>query len=499
MPYRMSALEQISTNTINKENVMKKLMHIVLIFCSLGFINPMVQAMDLANGNAAIEVVIPSAVPAIFEVSPSGGDASLVLRFTTIITNAWYDSTAPYHPTAVGVYSNLGRRPASESADNTNINIALLYASFRAMNSLFPARAEDWRNMLLSVGLDPDDEGTDPATAVGLGNLAGAAIVAFREHDGMNQLGDEGMQLYHQTPYADYLGFEPSNTAYRLYNPSKWQPAIVSDRTGIFRVQQFVTPQWRVVTPYSYKNPKKFRAPFPIDSQVWNFQAYVKQANEVLDASANLSDEQKMLSELFDNKIFSLGFSAVFAAQSQGLSLLEFIQLDFLTNLAAFDTGIAIWNEKHRYNAVRPFSAIEFIYRDNPVTAWGGPGQGTVSDLPASQWTSYLPVADHPEYPSASASFCAAHAESARLFLGSDNLNYSVPTPQGSSVIEPGITPAQDITLHFPTWTDLEQKCGVSRVWAGVHFHPSVPAGQDIGHRIGKRAYRFLSKKINGQ
>jgi hypothetical protein len=42
---------------------------------------------DWDSGNAAIEVVIPAAIPAIFTaVKPS--DAPLVLRFTTMLTNA---------------------------------------------------------------------------------------------------------------------------------------------------------------------------------------------------------------------------------------------------------------------------------------------------------------------------------------------------------------------------------------------------------------------------
>lgn len=457
-----------------------------------------VRAVDLDNGNAAVEVVIPTVVPAIFEVSPSGGDATLVLRFTTLITNAWYDATTPYHPTAVGVYSTLGRRPAEESQTNHNLNVALLYASYRVMNSLFPSRRNEWRNMLLAEGLDPDDNSTDLTTPVGIGNVAGEAVVDAREHDGMNQLGDEGNQLYHRQPYADYLGFEPANTAYELRDPSKWQPAIVSEGRGIFRVQQFVTPQLRVTTPYSYRNPNRFRAPFPYASQIWNYRDYVNQAREVLAASANMTDEQKATAELFDNKIFGLGFSAVFAAQSRGLSLAEFIQYDFLTNIAAFDTAIAVWNEKHRYNAVRPFSAIAYLYRNRSVTAWGGPGEGTVDDLPGNQWKSYLNVADHPEYPSGSASFCAAHAEASRLFLGSDELGYAVPIAQGSSRVEPGVTPATDMELYFPTWSDLEEKCGQSRLWSGVHFPASIPAGQEMGREIGRTAHRFLMKKLKG-
>lgn len=80
-------------------------------------------AIDLDTDNAATQVVIPNAVAGIFDVSPTAGDASLVLRFTTMITNGWFDAIAPYHETAVGVYSDLGRRPQSENT-NRNLNIA---------------------------------------------------------------------------------------------------------------------------------------------------------------------------------------------------------------------------------------------------------------------------------------------------------------------------------------------------------------------------------------
>jgi len=51
---------------------------------------PASAAFDLDTGNAPIEVVIPTVAPIIFmDVSPSGGDATLVLRVTTVITNSW--------------------------------------------------------------------------------------------------------------------------------------------------------------------------------------------------------------------------------------------------------------------------------------------------------------------------------------------------------------------------------------------------------------------------
>jgi uncharacterized protein DUF6851/vanadium-dependent haloperoxidase-like protein len=457
-------------------------------------------AFDFDSGNAAIEVVIPTVIPAILaSVSGGAGDASLVLRITTIITHAWFDAIAPYHTSALGVSSRLGRRPAGEGATNRNKNIALIYASYRVLNSLLPRHAADWRSMLESVGLDPDDGHIGTTDAIGIGNAAGNAVVAAREHDGMNQLGDEGGRRYNRRPYDDYTGYAPVNTAYTLRDPSRWQPNIVSRGNGLFQVQQFVTPQWRLTRPYSYDNPNRFHTPEPHDSNPHHRQAYRQQVDEVLAVSAGLTDHQKATAELFDNKLRSLGFSALFIAVSRGFTLDQFVHYDFLTNVAAFDGGIATWNEKVRHDAVRPFSAIRYVYGDRPVTAWGGPGMGTVSDIPASEWRSYLGTADHPEYPSGSACFCGAHAQASRRFLGSDNFGWSVPIPQGSSSIEPGITPATDIVLGpWNTFTEFEEACGRSRLWGGVHFPASLEAGRELCRPIGDLAYEFVKKHIDG-
>jgi len=453
-------------------------------------------AFDFDNGNAPIEVVIPSVVPIIFQsVSPS--DASLVLRYTTLITNSWFDAIAPYHQTAVGVNSKLGRRPPHERT-NRNKNVAILYASFRVLNSLFPQASANWRNMLTGAGLNPDDNSTNKQTAVGIGNSAGNSVVLFREHDGMNQLGDEGGRLFNRQPYRDYTGYKPVNTAYEILDPSRWQPNFVTRGTGLFSIQQFVTPQWAITVPYSYNSPNSFVAPVPVKSNVQNLGAYKQQTDEVLNASANLTDVQMMTAELFNDKIRSLGFSALFISQTRNFTIDQFVHYDFLTNLAAFDGGIATWANKYRYDAVRPFTAVHYLYSNTTVTAWGGPGKGTVV-MPGSEWTSYLGTADHPEYPSGSACFCAAHAQTSRRFLGSDNFGWSVPAPKGSSVVEPGVTPASDIVIGpFATFTEFENICGLSRFWGGVHFLSSLSAGRDICRPIGDLAYEFVQKHIGG-
>ncbi len=460
------------------------------------------QSFDFNAGNAPIEVIIPTAVPLIqSSISSTGSDATIILRITTLATNAWFDAIAPYHPTAVGVYSRLGRRPASEGATNRARNIAILYATLRIFNSLMPQHTAQWRDMLMSLGLNPDDTREDTITPVGIGNKAGNAVLRARIRDGMNQLGDEGGRTYNRRPYADYLGYRPVNTADVIHDPSRWQPDIRTSGNGLFLAQQFVTPQMGITDPYSYRNPNQFRIPPPTDSDfARNPGRYRAQADDMLAVSAGLTDQQKLMAEHFNNKFASLGGAAVFISLSRGFTLEQFVIYDFLTNVAAFDAAIAGWSEKLRYDAVRPFTAIRFLYRNRRVTAWGGPGRGTVNDITGSEWRAYLNTADHPEYPSGSAMFCAAHAQASRRFLGSDTLGHSVPIAQGASVVEPGVTPATDIVLGpWETFTEWENECRLSRVWGGVHFRPAGVEGAAVARRIGDRAFEFVRTHVQGR
>lgn len=465
---------------------------------SSGYAAARTAGFDFDRGNAAIELVIPTATAKLLTtIGP--GDATIFLRVATMLNNGWFDAIAPYHPTAVGVSSQLGRRPASERASNRQRNVALLHASHHVLNSVLPRFRAEWRTMLTAVGLSPDDTSADLTTPVGIGNTAGRAVVASRERDGMNQLGDADGRRYNRQPYADTTGYQPVNTPGVLRDPSRWQPGLVTDGGGIFRAQEFVTPQYGRTRPYTHRTPAEFSVPPPVDSDArHNPRGYRRQADEVLAVSAELNDRRKLIAEHFDNKE-NLARSVVYLAEARHLGLDEFVHLEFLTNLAAFDVGIAVWHHKRLHDAVRPFSAIRYLYGDRRITAWGGPGQGRVTDITGAEWRSYLNTADHPEYPSGSASFCAAHAVAARLFTGTDELGHTVTIAQGASVVEPGVTPARDTTLTWHTWTKWAAECGQSRLWGGVHFQDSIVAGQMLGGQIGERAYRFVTAHINGR
>jgi hypothetical protein len=126
------------------------------------------------------------------------------------------------------------------------------------------------------------------------------------------------------------------------------------------------------------------------------------------------------VSKHFDDKFRSLPSTVFHIAEARRYSLDQFVFHDFLTQMAVFDAGIAAWFFKLRYDAVRPFSAIRFLYGDRRLSAWGGPGRGTATDITGAEWRSYVNTADHPEYPSATASFCSAHGQASRRFTATD-------------------------------------------------------------------------------
>lgn len=434
------------------------------------------------------------------------GDTTIYVWITLLFQMSWFDALAPYHPTAVGVYSRIERRPAAESATNRGKNIAGMYASYQVVKAVFEERAPVLRMAMTALGLDPDDESEDPATPVGIGNIAGKAVVAARRDDGMNHRGDKG-RTYNGRPYADYTGYRPVNTAYELTDPSRWQPALGPHQRragggpgdkGIFAVQQFITPQMRLVKPVTFQDPSSFELAAADHTGHADAAAYKHAVDQVLQASAALTDEQKVKAEFFEYSPVSLTWAPRAAALAHDLDLDGWTHLFSTTALARFDNLIAVWHQKHRHDAVRPFSALRHVYGSAPVTAWGGPGKGTVSDIPACQWSSYLPVGNHPEYPSAFTTQCAAQAQAARRFLGDDVLDWTYAFPAGSAQTEPGTVPASDLKLTWDTWTAFENDCADSRVWAGVAFKKTVERSIPFGAQFGDLAHEFMQRHIKG-
>lgn len=91
--------------------------------------------------------------------------------------------------------------------------------------------------LMQSLGYDPDDLTTDATAPTGIGNVACAAVLAYRHNDGSNQLNG----------YADNTGYVASNAPSTVpVNPgnisdvNSWVPLQYVDGNGNFVTQKFL-------------------------------------------------------------------------------------------------------------------------------------------------------------------------------------------------------------------------------------------------------------------
>ena len=249
---------------------------------------------------------------------------------------------------------------------------------------------------MATLGYDPNDVTTDTGTPSGIGNVACAAVLNYRHHDGSNQLGD---LTAGGVPYADYTGYQaanppttvPANPA-SLVNPNRWQPLQYVDATGTFITQGFLGAQWLRVTPFAMSSPSQFRSFIhSFGPALDGTRAFVEQAQELIQFSANLTDRQKMIAEYWKdgpNSETPPGhwcLMAQFISDRDRHTLDEDVKMFFIVTNAVFDVGIAAWDAKRSFDSVRPVSAIPFLFRGKTISAWGGPFLGTIR-MDGSNW-----------------------------------------------------------------------------------------------------------------
>ena len=146
---------------------------------------------------------------------------------------------------------------------------------------------------------------------------------------------------------------------------------------------------------------------------------------------------------------------------------------------------------------MRPITAIRFLYAGQEVLAWGGPGLGP-RPIKGEEWRPYLPTPPFGEFPSGHSTFSAAAAMVLTCFTGSDHFGASVTVPAGSSQVEPGVTPAADVLLSWPTFADAADQAGRSRRYGGIHFKAGDLVGRVLGATVGARCWRAAANLFEG-
>ena len=502
------------------------------------------QLVTVDDPSPSISVLWDRAVQeAVINTAPGPTIAS---RAYSMVHTAIFDAWAAYDLTAIA--TQLGddlQRPEGEVTED-NKQEAISYAAYRVLEDLFPSQIDIFASLMTELGYDPENRSTDTTTAAGIGNVSAQALLDFRQNDGSNQLGDDPNG--DGNPYSDTTNYQPINSPGEIVNIELWTPEFVpiDDPTG--SVQQFLTPQWGEVIPFALDSGGEFRpvAPEPFllvdgnvdlvdqtitleDGSVLDIDPsligsvinpeFINQATEVVEISANLTDEQKLVAEFWEDgggTSFPPGTWMTFGqfvSSRDDNSLDDDVKLFFALGNAVFDAGVATWEAKVFYDYTRPVRAIRelgelgLIGELNSdlggfaIEAWQ-PDGGTQTILATDFLTYQTPGGDpsppFAEYTSGHSAFSAAGAEILSLFTGSDDFGASVTFAPGESRFEAGITPAEELTLEWETFSEAADEAGISRIYGGIHFEDGDINGRTLGGEVGNAVFEQAQFYING-
>ncbi|MEM7758332.1 MAG: vanadium-dependent haloperoxidase [Cyanobacteria bacterium P01_A01_bin.40] len=500
-------------------------------------LNPDTQQIAIEDPSPTISVLWDKAVQqAVVDTSPGPTVAS---RAYGILHTAMFDAWAAFDPTAISTQSGDDlQRPEAEITD-ANKEEAMSFAAYLTLVELFPNRVEIFDELMAELGYDPNNATTDTTTPAGIGNVSAEALLEFRRQDGSNSTGE--------------TAYEPLNSPGETVDLESWTPELVpidAEPGTEDRSQQFLTPQWGDVEPFALESGEQFRpeAPEPfllidgevdLDAQTITLEdtgevleidkdligdvinpEFIAQAEEIVDTSANLTDEQKIIAEFWEDgggTSFPPGTWMTFGqvvSERDNNTLDEDAQLFFSLGNAVFDAGIATWEAKTYYDYARPVRVLRELgelgligeYDEDlggyAIEAWGGAGGGTQTILATDFVTYQAPLGDpsppFAEYTSGHSSFSAAGAEILKLFTGSDEFGASVSFEPGGSIFDSGNTPESTVTLEWDTFSQAADEAGLSRIYGGIHFEDGDVNGGTLGQQIGQEVWSNAQFYIQG-
>lgn len=423
---------------------------------------------------------------------------TITSRYLGLIFTAVFDAWSRYDENALPVYLEGVARVSPKDRTLAAKEKAISYAAYRALSEYYYSDQARFAEFMEELGYDPTETSTDPNTPEGIGNLAAKAVIEARKGDGANQYGEE--EGSDQTPYFNYTGYEPVNSADENVDANRWQPKYFSDGQGGQFAPGCLTPFWDKVQPITLKTGDQFR---PGPPPMIGSEQLKEEVQEVIDLQAELTDYQKALVEFMRDGPQSVQQAGHWLKFAQDVSrrdqhtLDQDVKMYFYNQITAMDAFIAAWDSKMFYDYARPYALVHEYYEDQVIKAWGGEGKGMI-EIKGQEWRPYSPETflcpPFPSYVSGHSCVSGACGEALKLWTGSDTFGER-DTLIAGALTEPGYN-GDTVVLEFPTFTEAADMAGISRVLGGYHIQADNVAGLKLGRDVAKEAWVFYQKHL---
>ncbi len=475
---------------------------------------------------------------------------TVTARNLHLVHNAIYDAWAAYDAVAIGTrYGDALRRPADEHTE-ANMALAVNYAAHRTASALYPQNSDLFDAVMQAQGLPIDWDDHDPASPVGIGNLAAEAVLAYWADDGSNW----------QANYADTIGYQPVNApdvapGSDAFDANAWQPLTVptgavldehgnpaiTDDPDSYTVQSYLTPHWGLVRTFAMPSGDAVRPVGPpvfgdhseyvdaLGNVTTNHEAWLDQFGEVLVLTGSLADPEygavrRCIAEFWADGPRSDTPPGHWNQIAQGIVLREGYGIGDTAKLylaltgALHDAAIAAWDAKLTYNFNRPVTAIRHAWAGQLVMSWVGPNRG-VHVIPAEDWQPYqqstFVTPPFPEYVSGHSTFSMSAATAIAGYVGSDVFyDHANPVTIGLDLddwpgpdtlgrfVDTSLTfenyDGPPMVLRWPTLFDAARQAGFSRLYGGIHIQDANLRGGEMGAAIGEMALAHAAAYFDG-
>ena len=248
--------------------------------------------------------------------------------------------------------------------------------------------------------------------------------------------------------------------------PGHWRPT-----STIAQQQAPLLPDWGRARPFAMPTGASCNLPPPLTYSADKDSAFYREALEVHDTSAQLSDEQKAIARFWsDDPMLSttppghwiqIAFQ-IFDKEATPIDR----EVDLLARLSVVmaDAFISCWSTKYEFDLVRPVTYI----RANIDPAF----------------TPILITPPFPEYPSGHSTQSAAAAEVLTKFFGD---HYAF---EDASHVRDGLPPRK-----FASFRAAADEAGLSRLYGGIHFRTAIERGLDQGRCVAAYANALTTRK----
>ena len=396
------------------------------------------------------------------ELNTEGYRGPVAARTYGYVGLAAYESALP----ALAGYKSLSvmlgelKLPTAPHLDSFDLSVALNTSYATIMKHFFMSSPETIKNKLRDLHARWDNElkvGLDSSTysvSMSFGNAIAEAVFAWSATDSL------GYNSNHHNYDRNYKVPE---------GPGKWVSSAHLPMPPLL-------PYWGDVRSFVIE-PEKFMAKELPEYSTDPSQLYHTQAMEVLTLSKPLSQENKWISDFWNDDRPGLTFSPAGhwlsitnqVIQKEMPSIEKTLETYLRMGFALSDAMVACWKSKYTYNVERPETFI----------------QKNISP----DWRPYSPTPSFPSYPSGHSIMGAAAATVLSNLYGE---NYKLEDRSHD-----GLRDFKTNPRTFKSFKEMSEENALSRILMGVHYRMDCEEGLRLGDLIGQEIIKVkLEEKL---